>query len=74
MTQCLSPCPNCSIMVTVLIEVSQESDAIGPVAYEIMEECDFDDVSITFRINGVDQAVRCPQKALLQESYDDCLF
>ena len=62
------------MVVTVLVEVSKESDEIGPVVYEIMDECEFGDVSVTFRINGTDQAVKCPQKALLGNSYDDCLF
>ena len=74
MSQCLSPCKNCGMMVTVLVEVSKESDEIGAVVNEIMEECDFYDVSVTFRVNGVDQAVKCPQKSLLETSYDDCLF
>lgn len=74
MSQYLKSIQREEIMVSVLIEASKESSGMGAIVNEIMDECDYDDMSITFRVNGVDQMVKGAKKSNFHESYDDCLF
>jgi hypothetical protein len=72
--QCLKPCKTCGMTVTVLIEEKSDNNAVAAFVSCVLEECEFDDVAITYRVNGIDQLVRCSKKSDSNNHYDDCLF
>ncbi len=73
-TQCLKPCINCDMTVRVLISVRNETHGIASIVNEVMDECDIDDISVVFRVNGVDQAVKCKGRCGMNSDNDDCIF
>ena len=74
MTQCLKPCSKCDMLVTVLIEEKGDNNKVAAFVSCILDDCELEDVAITYRVNGVDQVTKCSKKQNDIESYDDCLF
>ena len=73
-SHCLKPCRNCHMTVRVLVAVKNEGHGIAAVVSELMDECDTDDISIVFRVNGIDQAVKCHGRYIEGDDADDYLF
>ena len=74
LTQCLKPCYKCSMTVRVLISVEKECEGIAEIANEIINECHDDDISVVFRVGGVDQTVKGKGKCQQNQDIDDYLF
>lgn len=74
MPHCYKPCKVCKMKVCVLIETKRDSRQISSVVNHMVEESIDDDISFIFRIDGVDQMVKCSGRKANVESYDDCLF
>jgi len=74
MSQCLIPCQQCNILVSVLILANKECAGMSSIVTQIMDECDFDDVSVVFRVGSIDQSIKCSAINRMTNNYDDYLF
>ncbi len=74
LSHCLKPCKNCDMTVRVLVAVKNDGYGIAALVNDMMDECDVDDISLVFRVDGTDQVVKCRGRCVEKDDTDEYLF